>query len=88
MARRTRTDEDWDDDWDGDWGDDADSDDDVISCPYCERPIYEESERCPHCGQYISEEDAPSKPKPLWIILGALACLLVVVVWILIDAFG
>jgi hypothetical protein len=82
MARRTKTNEDWDDDW----GDD--SDDNSISCPYCERPIYEDSERCPHCGQYITEEDAPSKPKPLWVILGALACLLVVVVWILIDAFG
>jgi predicted nucleic acid-binding Zn ribbon protein len=80
MARRTKTDEDWEDDWDGDADD---SDDDSISCPYCERPIYEDSERCPHCGQYITEEEAPNKPKPLWIVLGVLACLLVVVVWII-----
>ena len=54
-----------------------------MPCPYCGRSIYDESIRCPHCGNYLSEEDAPRKAKPLWLILTALACLLAVLTWIL-----
>jgi hypothetical protein len=39
--------------------------------------------RCPHCENYLSEEDeaAPSR-KPWWIIVGVLVCLYVVYRWI------
>ena len=30
-----------------------------ITCPYCKRPMFEELARCPHCGNYLSVEDAP-----------------------------
>ncbi len=63
----------WDDEEDGGQGDD----DTTIPCPYCRRPIYEDSQRCPHCGNYISEEDAPAARKPWWIIVGALVVLYV-----------
>lgn len=70
-------DEEYDDeDWGEDYGD-SDSDDDgndTVPCPYCRRLIHEDSQRCPHCGHYISEEDA-SPRKPLWIVVGALLCL-------------
>ena len=56
---------------------------DTVPCPYCRRHIYEEAERCSYCGQYLSqEEDAPLK-RPPWMIIGALICLAIVLIWIL-----
>ena len=64
---------------------DADDDDEseIVPCPYCGRPISEMAELCPYCKSYISREDSPSR-KPIWMIIGVAACLVVVVlVWIL-----
>jgi hypothetical protein len=48
------------------WTDDDEGfDDTTIPCPCCH-----ESPRYPHCGNYISEEDAPPGRKPWWIIAG------------------
>lgn len=59
--------------WDeGDWDDD---DDVAIPCPYCRRQIHEDAQRCPYCEQYLSDEDAPQRPQPLWIIAAAVVCL-------------
>jgi predicted nucleic acid-binding Zn ribbon protein len=74
MASRRHSDDDWNDDSD---------DDDTMPCPYCGRVIHEDSVRCPYCENYISEEDMPQKPKPLWLILAAIVCLLVALMWIL-----
>jgi hypothetical protein len=90
MADRTPEDRGWEDeDWDGDdldsddWSSDTDNDDEpTIPCPYCRREIFEDSVRCPHCGEYLSGEDAPVGPKPWWIILGVLLCLAAIWVWI------
>jgi hypothetical protein len=54
----------------------------TIPCPYCRKPIHEDSQRCPYCEQYISKEDAEPNRKPWWIVLGALACLYAVYRWI------
>jgi hypothetical protein len=73
-------------------GDDSDADfegfidDDqgpTSPCPYCHKPVFEDSPRCPHCKEYISEEDAGSTRKPWWIIVGAVLCLYVVYRWIM-----
>jgi hypothetical protein len=66
------------DDWDSDdevEGDDFDAPDDdaTIPCPYCHRPMHEESERCPHCGEYISAEDVAPARKPWWLLVGVAA---------------
>jgi hypothetical protein len=82
--------DDWDEEPDDDWGEDDDFDsseddadaDDTVPCPYCREPIPEDAPRCPYCEQYISREDAPPARKPWWLILGALAGLLVVYFWI------
>lgn len=37
-------------------------------CPYCKRQIPEDTPRCPYCGCYVSEEDAPRRRSWLWII--------------------
>lgn len=74
MARRTVDEE--------EWGESEDDGDDTIPCPYCRRSIHEDSQRCPHCENYLSEEDAPAARKPWWIVVGVLLCLFIVYRWI------
>jgi hypothetical protein len=66
---------------DPDDGDDEDCLGLTVPCPHCFHTVYEDAEWCPGCGQYLSEEDAPRR-KPLWIVLGVLACLAVVLGWV------
>jgi predicted nucleic acid-binding Zn ribbon protein len=69
---------------DSEWPDEADQDSaDVEPCPYCRKPVYTDAEVCPHCGSYISHEDAPRR-KPMWLVIGVIVCiLLIVLVWVL-----
>lgn len=94
MRRYVPEEDDWSDEESQDenfpadpWASDEE-DDATVPCPYCRQEIYEDAERCPHCGRYISEEDAPSSPKPWWIIVGALLCLLVIWYWIASGPFN
>jgi hypothetical protein len=66
------------------WNDDEDdrNGDAVIPCPHCGRSIYEESQRCPYCENYISEEDTIPARKPWWIIVGVSLVFYVVYRWI------
>ena len=77
------------------WDDDFESDDDnsdlpssvddeepTIPCPYCRTQIHEDSQRCPHCENYVSQEDAPSPRRPWWLFIGVSAGLWVVYKWI------
>jgi hypothetical protein len=77
MPRWPDDEDDWEDDFEADEGDDFDSSDDIddatIPCPYCRRPIHEEAERCPHCEQYVSQEDATASRKPWWLLVGVAA---------------
>ena len=81
--RRDDDEDEWDDDWETE-GDGIDTDDDepTIPCPSCRREMLEDSPRCPHCGHYVSTEDQPPPPKPLWVIATALVCLLMALAWI------
>jgi hypothetical protein len=60
--------------------DDVDDGDETVPCRYCGAAVYEDAERCPRCGNYISREDAPSQV-PFWVKLTALVCLVVAVGW-------
>jgi predicted nucleic acid-binding Zn ribbon protein len=52
-------------------------------CPYCGEMIYEDAERCPECGKYLSEEDSPSK-QPRWVWVTVVICvLLIIFFWII-----
>src|SRR3954449_11451593 len=55
---------------------DFDDDDqpDLLPCPYCRKLIDEDTPRCPHCGQWISAEDAPSQVS--WIVVLIIAALI------------
>lgn len=91
MSPRIDDEEDWgredfDDHEDEDEDDIAEDEDDeaaTIPCPYCQRPLHEDAQRCPSCEQYISREDQPPTRQPWWIILVVLVCLLLVVLWII-----
>jgi hypothetical protein len=67
------------------WEDDEEGDD-TVPCPYCGKDVYEGAERCPYCAHYLSQEDAPARRQPWWIIFGALAVLAVVAMWILANS--
>ncbi len=60
---------------DDDVGDAADFDDedeaydddtDVRPCPACGSEVYEESDVCPICGEYILDEPPPPTDQPDW----------------------
>jgi uncharacterized paraquat-inducible protein A len=59
-----------------------DESDETVPCPHCRRPVYEDAERCPACGQYLSREDAPRR-LAWWLVLGVVAGLLGVLMWCL-----
>ena len=67
--------------WPDDEGDDED-DDQTIPCPHCREPVYEDAERCPRCGRYLSREDLPWR-RPVWLVAGVIACLAIVAYWTL-----
>lgn len=81
MPRHTDEDDDGEN-WDDFDSEESADDDDAIPCPYCRRPIYEDAVRCPHCEKYLSREDSPPGRKPVWIIVGTMAVLAVVYIWI------
>jgi hypothetical protein len=72
--RRRIEEEPWDDE-------EPDDDQDTIPCPYCGRPIFDDTPRCPHCENYLSEEEAAPTRKPWWIVLGVAVCLYLVYRW-------
>jgi hypothetical protein len=60
----------------------SDDDDTTIPCPHCGAEIYDDAERCPECGEYLSHENAPTTSnKPWWIVIGVLFCLAIVILW-------
>jgi predicted nucleic acid-binding Zn ribbon protein len=67
-----------------DWPEEDDQDSgDLKPCPYCRKPVYEQAEVCPHCGSFISDEDAP-RHKSLWMVIGVAICiLLILLTWVL-----
>jgi len=66
---------------------DMDRDDDVVlsRCPYCKKMIAEESEVCPKCGSFISQEDSTDPEKfPKWFLIGLVLVILVMIFgWVL-----
>jgi hypothetical protein len=72
----------WDEDDDA-WDDEGEEDDEDVTapCPYCGRAVYDDAERCPGCGSYLSREDEPRR-KPWWLVVGVAAGLYAVYRWV------
>jgi hypothetical protein len=91
MPRRVDVEDDWDgdgEDWTPDdedqaWVPDGGEDDDTAECPHCREPVFDQAERCPHCGWYISEEDAPPRRWPAWVVIGFVLALGIAILWTL-----
>jgi hypothetical protein len=90
MPRRVATEDDWEDEGDGwtpddedeEWVPDEDDEEPTAECPHCHEPVFDQAERCPHCGWYISEEDTPPARRPWWIALGVVLALIAVYLWV------
>ena len=53
----------WDEDYENDWDDDQTY---TVACPNCGHDVYEDAEKCPHCGEYIVATAGPFASKPVW----------------------
>ena len=53
--------------------DQFDDESDTVVCPSCGAAIYEDTPRCPICGEYVTFSASPFSGKPAWwIVLGLL----------------
>ncbi len=69
------TDEEWIEDEGG-----PDSEDDLLACPSCRGAVHEDTQQCPHCGDWITPVWPQERSKRLvWLV----AALLVVVALII-----
>lgn len=90
MPRRVDLEDDWGDEDEGwtpdeddeEWVPDEDDEHDMSECPHCHEAVFDQAERCPHCGWYISEEDAPPSRRPGWIVLGLTLAAVAVYFWV------
>lgn len=64
--------------------DDAGNDDDpdatdTMACPHCDAAVYAGAERCPACGEYITDEAIATRSMPLWVTLTVVLCIILMV---------
>ena len=60
--------------------DEGDSEDDLLSCPSCRQAVHEDTQQCPHCGDWITPiATEPLSKRLIWVA----AALLVIVSLIL-----
>jgi hypothetical protein len=53
---------------------------DTVACPACGAEIYEDSERCPVCGDYLTAQTSVWNGRPFWwIALGLLGIVAVTI---------
>jgi hypothetical protein len=52
----------------------------VLPCPSCGQDVYEESERCPHCGDWVMPLAASACTRSsVWIIAAILALIAILI---------
>ena len=73
MTRGRHDQDDDDEDRDPEEPEDFDRDDDPFGtdtepCPFCKREIHDQTDICPHCGNFISRDDGPVQVGPVWLV--------------------
>ncbi len=71
---------------DEEWVEDESDDDadDLLSCPSCKQDVHEDTQQCPHCGQWIIPVDSSGRWKnTVWTI----AAILVILSFVLMTVF-
>ena len=62
----------WDDDADAEWVEDEaeSSEDDLLFCPSCRQAVHENTQQCPHCGDWITPIDLSGRSKRwVWVVV-------------------
>ena len=77
-------DEEWAEDEEADDSDMDDSDADLLSCPSCGKAVHEDTQQCPHCGDWITpiHADKPWK-RAVWAVAAVLVIISLIVVTVL-----
>ena len=73
-----------DQEWEAEFGEFQDAEPELLPCPSCGVEVYEETQRCPHCGEWITPLAASARSRSrLWIIAAILALIAIIafVVW-------
>ncbi|HLN30079.1 MAG TPA: zinc-ribbon domain-containing protein [Gemmataceae bacterium] len=83
MPHQSDLDDEWDDNEVQGFQVPEEEEEETVPCPHCRRQIYEDAERCPNCGHYLSIEDGSFRARPWWFISGFVICVVIVVGWIL-----
>jgi len=67
-----------DDDLEDDWIDESDDDaaDDLLQCPSCQVAVHEDTQQCPHCGDWITPV-YPRSRLGRWVIVVVVLMLIV-----------
>jgi uncharacterized protein (DUF983 family) len=68
-----------DDDWEAPEPDEDESLE-LLPCPSCGEPIYEEADACPYCGEYVTHSTSVLAGKPLWFVALAILGIIAVIV--------
>lgn len=79
MPQRDEFDEDWDTDKDLPQAADLhDEDDDLpeMTCPSCRGPVTEDTQKCPHCGDWIIPEEQSRRGWPRWLFVAIVLVML------------
>lgn len=58
--------DDWNDDWEDPEPDTNDDAEQLVPCASCGEQIYEDAEKCPHCGEYVVASTSAFAGRPLW----------------------
>ena len=57
-----------------------DSEDDLLACPSCRGAVHEDTQQCPHCGDWITPVYPGQRSKRLiWVVAAALLILAMIV---------
>ncbi len=64
---------------------DGDDGEESIPCPFCKKPIHEDADVCPRCGNFVGGDDAPRRRVPLFVWIGVILAGLCVLTWVLLS---
>jgi hypothetical protein len=81
--------DDWDDDDDPELEAEEDDDDesDVLPCPSCGAEVYEDAERCPSCGEYLTRRRLRAwEGQPWWWVGLGLLGTGAMILWLLLGS--
>ncbi len=61
----------------------ADDVEPTLPCPFCKKPIHEDADVCPRCGNFVGGYDAPRPRVPPLVWIGVVLAGLCILTWIL-----